>query len=146
MWPRRYSPADLPSSTRAAPAKKRSSSSSGAISSCRVASIGSPVLRHSAAMISSARASTASAIRSRARCRSAGVLSRQTSKPASADSIARATSVAAETGADAYASPVHGSTTADVAPSAGSTGDPPTKLRRTGRSMLTEIGPPAAGL
>ncbi len=61
MWPARYSPADRPSSTRAAPAKNRSWSSIGGISSLRVSASGLPVFSHSTAMISSARASTASA-------------------------------------------------------------------------------------
>ena len=56
-----YSPALRPSSSRAAPAKKRIWSSAGGISSSRVSSIGLPVFSHSAAMSSSARASIASA-------------------------------------------------------------------------------------
>jgi hypothetical protein len=86
-----------------------------------VASTGLPVLRHSAAMISSARASISSAMRSMARCRSAGVESRQSSMPPSAEVIAAATSCAEEIGARAYASPVLGSTTGEVLPPAGST-------------------------
>jgi hypothetical protein len=50
-------------------------------------------------MISSALASTASAIRSKARCRSAGVASRHRAKPSLAASIAAATSSAEDTGA-----------------------------------------------
>ena len=80
MWPARYSPALRPSSSRAAPAKKRIWSIAGGISSVRVSSIGLPVFWHSAAMISSARSSIASANFSSMRCRSDGVVSRQLSK------------------------------------------------------------------
>ena len=73
-----YSPADRPSSTRAAPAKKRNWSTAGGSSSlggelpaaCRCCGT-------SASTSSAARASTASASLSSARCRSAGVVSRQ---------------------------------------------------------------------
>ena len=75
-----YSPALRPSSSRAAPAKKRIWSSAGGISSLRVSSIGLPVFSHSAAMMSSARSSIASANLSSIRCRSLGVVSRQVSK------------------------------------------------------------------
>ena len=79
-----YSPADLPSSTRAAPAKNRIWSTIGGISSLRVSAIGLPVFSHSTAMSSSARASIASANLSSARCRSLGVLSRQLSNAVAA--------------------------------------------------------------
>ncbi len=75
-----YSPAALPSSTRAAPAKKRIWSTIGGSSSDAVRASGLPVFCDSAATISSARASIASAMRSSARCRTDGVASRQTSK------------------------------------------------------------------
>ena len=68
-----YSPAERPSSIRAAPAKKRIWSTIGGISSDRVSPIGLPVFSTSAAISSSARSSNASAIFSRAFCRSAGV-------------------------------------------------------------------------
>ena len=67
-----YSPAERPSSIRAAPAKKRIWSTIGGISSARVSPIGLPVFSDSAAISSSARASNASAIFSRAFWRSAG--------------------------------------------------------------------------
>ena len=52
-----YSPAERPSSIRAAPAKKRIWSTIGGISSVRVSPIGLPVFSHSAAISSSARSS-----------------------------------------------------------------------------------------
>ena len=69
-----YSPADLPSSTRAAPAKNRKWSELGGSSSEAVRPIGLPVSRHSTRVISSARASIASAILSSASERSCGVV------------------------------------------------------------------------
>ena len=75
-----YSPALRPSSSRAAPAKKRIWSTAGGISSVRVISIGLPVFWHSAAMMSSARSSIACANFSRACWRSLGVVSRHDSK------------------------------------------------------------------
>ena len=114
---------------RAAPAKNRSSSTSGGISSAIVIPTGLPVLRHSAATISSARASTASAIRSSARLRSAGVVSRQTSNAPAAARSAASTSAGPETGACAYGSPVLGSTTSLTWPDAAATYSPFTKLR-----------------
>jgi hypothetical protein len=76
-------------------------------------------------------------MRSNARCRSAGMVSRQAAKPCSAASIAAAMSGPAETAACAWASPVHGSTTGEVLVSAGSTYDPSTKLRSTGNAPST---------
>ena len=80
VWSSMYSPADLPSSTRAAPAKKRKWSTVGGISSLAVRPSGLPVSRHSAATNSSARDSSASAIRSRASERSCGVVRPQEPK------------------------------------------------------------------
>jgi hypothetical protein len=57
-----YSPAERPSSMRAAPAKNRIWSIIGGTSSDAVSPSGLPVLRDSAATNSSARASIASAI------------------------------------------------------------------------------------
>ncbi len=93
-----YSPAALPSSSRAAPAKKRIWSTIGGISSLRVRPIGLPVFSHSAAMRSSARSSNASAIFSRAFWRSDGVVSRQAGKAAAAASMAASTSACPESG------------------------------------------------
>ena len=104
-----YSPADLPSSIRAAPAKKRIWSTAGGISSVMVSPSGLPVLRLSTATNSSARASIASAILSSARWRSDGVVSRHDSNAVAAAAIAASTSAAPETGALANTSPVVGS-------------------------------------
>jgi hypothetical protein len=85
--------ADRPaSSTRAAPAKNRIWSSIGGISSDRVSGTSLPVLRLSALTSSSARASIASAMRSSASWRWAGVVDRQLSKALAALSYARSTS------------------------------------------------------
>ena len=100
VMPLMYSPADLPSSIRAAPAKNRIWSTIGGISSDIVSARGLPVLRHSTSTSSSARASSASASRSRASWRSDGVASRQTSKPWPRQRrSARSTSAAPLTGA-----------------------------------------------
>ena len=96
--PSMYSPAERPSSIRAAPAKKRTWSMAGASSSLRVRWSGLPVSRLSAATSSSARASIASAIFSRASCRTEGVVSRHTGNAAAAAAIAASTSAAPESG------------------------------------------------
>ncbi len=101
VWSRRYSPADRPSSTRAAPAKKRNWSTLGGTSSVAAMASGLPVLRHSASVSSAARRSTASANLSRASERSAGVVSRQVPNASCAARIASSTSAADDTGADA---------------------------------------------
>jgi len=108
--PDMYSPAERPSSIRAAPAKNRIWSTIGGISSDAVRASGLPVFSDSAFTSSSARASMASAIRSRARLRSAGVVSRQPPKAAAADATAASTSVGLDTGAVAKTWPVLGST------------------------------------
>jgi hypothetical protein len=95
----RYSPADRPSSTRAAPAKKRSSSATGGTSSVRVIPIGLPVFLLSASTSSSDLASIASANLSSARLRSAGVESRHVPKAAAAACNAASTSAGPDTGA-----------------------------------------------
>ncbi len=69
---------------RAAPAKNRIWSTIGGISSDAVRPSGLPVFRLSSATSSSACSSTASAKRSRARCRSDGVMSRQVSNAVAA--------------------------------------------------------------
>ena len=92
---------------------------------------GLPVLRHSAATISSARAAVASAIRSSARLRSAGVVSRQASNAPAAACSAASTSAGPDTGARAYSSPVLGSTTAVVSLAVAATYSPFTKLFST---------------
>ncbi len=70
-----YSPADRPSRTRAAPAKKRIWSTLGGSSSLAVSPSGLPVSLDSVRTNSSARCSRASAILSSACCRSDGVAS-----------------------------------------------------------------------
>ena len=94
--PRMYSPADLPSRFRAAPAKNRISSIIGGTSSDAVSPIGLPVFSDSIATISSARVSRASAILSIALWRSAGVVSRQIAKASEAALNALSTSTASD--------------------------------------------------
>ena len=108
VWPAMYSPALLPSRWRAAVAKKRIWSTIGGISSERVRAIGLPVFSTSSAISSSARASTASAMRNRASERSDGVESRHDSNAAAAACIAASTSAGPDSGASAYTSPVTG--------------------------------------
>ncbi len=69
-----YSAEARPSRTRAAPAKKRTWSTIGGISSLAVRALILPVFSDSSAMSSYACASTASANFSRACCRSLGVV------------------------------------------------------------------------
>ncbi len=76
---RMYSPALLPSRWRAAVAKKRIWSTIGGISSLRTRCVGLPQFSTSRPISSSARASTASAMRNSANERSLGVVSRQLS-------------------------------------------------------------------
>src|SRR4051812_47062816 len=125
---RMYSPALLPSRCRAAVAKNRSWSTAGGISSLRVRWIGLPVFSTSTAIISSARDSSASAMRNSASERSLGVVSRQTSKAEAAARIAASMSPAEDSGAVPYTAPVTGLTTSVVRPSAASTCSPSTKL------------------
>jgi hypothetical protein len=106
--PDMYSPADRPSSIRAAPAKNRIWSTIGGISSDSVSATGLPVFLDSAATNSSARDSIASAILSRARLRSDGVAPRQAGKASAADVTAASTSALLETGAVPNTSPVAG--------------------------------------
>ena len=142
-----YSPAERPSSSRAAPAKNRIWSTAGGISSSRVSCTGLPVLRDSAATSSSARCSNASAMRSRARCRSAGVVSRQVSNAAAAAAIARSTSSGPDSGAVPYASPVDGSIRSIVRPSAPGDSAPATTLPiSTLDSVVIAVIPPRPGL
>src|SRR5215471_14159835 len=128
VWSFMYSPADRPSSSRAAAAKNRSWSTDGGSSSDRVRPTGLPVFLHSASVSSRARFSTASANLSIARLRSDGVASRQVPNAAAAAFRASSTSAAPDNGARAYASPVLGSTTSLYVPSRGSVCFPFTKL------------------
>jgi len=106
-----YSPAARPSRIRAAPAKNRSWSTHGGSSSSAVNPIGLPVFWDSTRTNSADLASSASAIFSRAICRSAGVVSPQDSKAVAAACMARSTSSAPDAAAWAYTSPVAGFTT-----------------------------------
>ena len=94
-----YSPALRPSSTRAAPAKKRIWSTIGGTSSLSVMPMGLPVFSLSSATSSAARDSTASAMRYKARLRSLGVLSRHVAKASAAAAMATSTSPEPESGA-----------------------------------------------
>ncbi len=116
-----YSPAERPSSTRAAPAKKRIWSTMGGISSDMVRPRGLPVFSLSTATSSSARASMESAILRSARLRSEGVDSFQEAKAAAAAAKALSTSSCPETGASAKASPVLGLMRSLVRPDLAST-------------------------
>ncbi len=115
-----YSEAASPWRLRAAPAKKRIWSIMGGISSSMVSWNGLPVFSDSARTRSSALASSASAIRMRARLRSDGVVRRQVMKASAADARARSTSAGPETGASANASPVEGSISGATGPSSAS--------------------------
>jgi len=79
-----YSPADLPSSTRHAPAKNRIWSTIGGISSAIVTWLGFPVLRPSASTSACACFSTSSAKSSNAFCRADGVVRFQSANAFSA--------------------------------------------------------------
>ena len=92
VWPSMYSPADLPSRTRAAPAKKRIWSTIGGISSALVTWSGLPVFLPSAATRSSAARSTSSAKSSSAFWRTEGVDLLQSLKARSAAAYAASTS------------------------------------------------------
>ena len=98
VWSFMYSPAAMPSRWRAAPAKKRIWSTESMISSSTRVARGLPVSCDSRSANSSARASIASAMRNRASCRSAGVVSPQSSKASAAAAKAASTSAAPETG------------------------------------------------
>ncbi|MEY3482882.1 MAG: hypothetical protein RLZ40_925 [Actinomycetota bacterium] len=124
-----YSPALLPSSIRAAPAKKRIWSTIGGISSDVVIETGLPQFSTSIAMNSSLRASMASAMRKSASERSDGVESFHVSKPRSAAFIAASTSACLLFGDVAYTLPVAGLMMSRVSPLAASTCLPSMKLR-----------------
>ena len=92
----------------------------GGISSSMVSWKGFPVFSHSARTSSSARASTASAMRIRAKLRSEGVVRRHDQKACAATRSARSTSAGPETGASAKGSPVLGSIRGAIGPSSAS--------------------------
>ena len=98
------------------------------ISSSRNALIGLPALAASSCAISSALASSASAMRISASARSPGVVLPQVSNAPRAALTARSTSALVDDGAWAISSPVAGLSTASVAPSAASTDSPSMKF------------------
>src|SRR5712692_370156 len=122
-----YSPADFPSSTRAAPAKKRTLSEQIGISS-RAYDSGLPTLRDSISASSSACSSSTSASFSRSSARSAGVESSHAGSAAFAAATARSTSAASQRGTSAMTSSVAGFRTSIVSPEAASAHAPPTKI------------------
>src|SRR4051812_19816603 len=133
-----YSPADLPSSRRAAPAKKRMLSEQTGSSSFAYAS-GLPTFCDSSSASSSVCSSIASASFSSASPRSPGVVSSHSGSAFFAASTARSTSAWVPRGTSAIVSPVAGLTTSIVPPSTASTHSPPTKF--FGRSTVTLMKP-----
>src|SRR5215211_8776561 len=123
-----YSPADLPSSTRPAPAKKRRLSQRKGISSSRKAPRGLPASAASRSASSSAWSSSRSASLMIAAARSPGVVAAQPGKARFAAATARSTSSSAESCISAIASPVAGFVTSSVSPSAASTNSPSMKF------------------
>ena len=122
-----YSPADLPSRTRAAPAKKRMLSEATGISSFADPS-GLPTFCDSSSASSSACWSSASASFSSISARSPGVVSSHSGRAFFAACTARSTSSALERGTSAIVSPVAGFSTSMVSPPAASTHSPPTRF------------------
>jgi hypothetical protein len=108
--PLMYSPAEEPSSTRAAPAKNRIWSTIGGTSSESTSALGFPVFSLSTVTSSSARASIASAIFSSASWRSDGVVCPQLSNARAAAWHAASISCSEDTDALANTSSVTGST------------------------------------
>src|SRR5262245_61857671 len=122
-----YSPALLPSSRRAAPAKKRRLSEQTGSSSRAYAS-GLPTLRDSISASSSVCSSIRSASFSRISARSPGVVSSHSGSAAFAASIAASTSSAPQRGTSAITSSVAGFSTSIVSPEAASVHAPPTRI------------------
>ena len=122
-----YSPVDLPSRLRAAPAKKRRLSAENGISS-REAMSGLPTLTDSSCASSSACSSITSASEWRSSERSFGVFSSHSGAAACAASTARSTSSAPQRGTSAIVSPVAGAITSIVSPDAASASSPPIRI------------------
>src|ERR671938_1178667 len=122
-----YSPADFPSSTRAAPAKKRMLSAQIGISSFAYES-GLPTFRDSSSASSSVCSSIASASFRSISARSPGVVSSHSGSAFFAAWTARSTSSAVARGTSAIVSPVAGFRTSIVSPPSESTHSPPTKF------------------
>src|SRR3954447_8966741 len=127
VYPLMYSPADLPSRLRAAPAKKRRLSAENGISS-REAMSGLPTLTDSSCASSSACSSSTSASLWRSSQRSFGVFSSHSGAAACAASTARSTSSAPQRGTSAIVSPVAGAITSIVSPEAASAKSPPIRI------------------
>ena len=138
--PSSYSPTDRPSSSRAAPAKNRTWSSVGGISSVSTTRRGFPVSRTSRAPSSSACAASRSAAVSSASIRSRGVVRRQPRNASAATAQASSTSAGPESAASAHGSPVTGSTEVSRAPSAAGRVVPPITLPKNG---VIAYSPPA---
>src|SRR5690348_2565165 len=119
-----YSPDDLPSSCRAAPAKKRRLSAENGISS-REAMSGLPTFSDSSCASSSAFSSSTPASACRSSERSFGVFSSQSGSTAFASWTARSTSSAEHFGTSAITSPVAGAITSIVSPLTLSAHSPP---------------------
>ena len=122
-----YSPVDLPSRLRAAPAKKRRLSAENGISS-REAMRGLPTLTDSSCASSSACPSITSASEWRSSERSFGVFASHSGAAACAASTARSTSSAPQRGTSAIVSPVAGAITSIVSPEAASANSPPIRI------------------
>src|SRR5919198_3015736 len=122
-----YSPADLPSRIRAAPAKKRMLSAHTGSSSFAYET-GLPTFVDSSSASSSVCSSIASASFSSASPRSPGVVSSHSGSALLAASTARSTSASVPRGTSAIVSPVAGLMTSIVPPSTASTHSPPTKF------------------
>src|SRR5438876_3584646 len=122
-----YSPADLPSSTRAAPAKKRMLSAETGISSF-AADRGLPTFWDSSSASSSACWTSASASFKSSSERSPGVVSSHSGNAFFAACTARSTSSADELGTSAMVSPVAGFRTSIVSPLEASSHSPPTRF------------------
>src|SRR3954451_11113743 len=140
-----YSPADLPSSTRAAPAKKRRLSAETGISS-RAEASGLPTFCDSSSASSSALSSIAAASLSSASERSCGVVSSHSGRAALAASTARSRPACVPRGTSAIVSPVAGFSTSMVPPSTASTHLPPTKFLCCETVTLTAHLPVESGL
>src|SRR5262245_725605 len=132
-----YSPAARPSIVRAAPAKKRSWSIMGGISSSNVTWRGLPASLVSQSVISSARSWNASASFRSSSWRWDGVVYCQVSNAPRAAFTARSTSSSVESGACAMTSPFAGLITSSVLPSAGSTNSPPIMFFRSRTSAAS---------
>src|SRR4029453_19156746 len=134
--PLMYSAVALPSSTRAAPAKKRIWSSIGTISSDKVSEYGLPVFSDSRATSSSALASMRSASCNKKRWRSLGVVHRYVSNAVAAAWKAASMSSEPELGEVAYTSPGDGLMMSNVSPDSAGRSSPSMMLEKTFLSAM----------